>query len=82
MKDRYMIDAFVEHAASAVAALTATRSLVGAFLPMAGGAMYQKLGLGWGNSLLAFVALGLVPPVWLVYHHGARIRKMHPVELD
>ncbi|KAF8252543.1 MFS general substrate transporter [Wilcoxina mikolae CBS 423.85] len=78
----YMIDAFVEHAASAVAALTATRSLVGAFLPMAGGSMYKTLGLGWGNTLLGFVALGLVPPVWLVYKYGKGVRERHRIELD
>ncbi|KAI5858054.1 major facilitator superfamily domain-containing protein [Tricharina praecox] len=78
----YMIDAFVEHAASAVAALTATRSLVGAVLPLAGGPMYAKLGLGWGNSLLGFISLALVPAIWLIYKHGAQIRKNHPINLD
>lgn len=77
-----MIDAFVEHAASAVAALTATRSLVGAVLPLAGGPMYAKLGLGWGNSLLGFISLALVPAIWLIYKHGAQIRKNHPINLD
>jgi hypothetical protein len=77
-----MIDAFVEHAASAIAALTATRSLLGAVLPLAGGPMYEKLGLGWGNSLLGFISLALVPPVWLIYKHGASIRKNHPVDLN
>ncbi|KAA8900921.1 major facilitator superfamily domain-containing protein [Sphaerosporella brunnea] len=78
----YMIDAFTEHAASAIAALTATRSLVGAFLPLVGGPMYAKLGLGWGNSLLGFIAIALVPFVWLIYKYGARIRKNYPVKLD
>jgi hypothetical protein len=77
-----MIDAFSEHAASAIAALTATRSLVGAILPLAGTPMYNKLGLGWGNSLLGFISLALVPPVFLIYKYGAIIRKKYPVQLD
>ena len=51
----YLIDAFPSHASSAVAALTASRSLVGGVLPLAAPDMYEKLGLGWGNSLLGFV---------------------------
>lgn len=39
----YMIDAFSEHAASALAALTALRSVMGAFLPMAGPSMCMDL---------------------------------------
>ena len=77
-----MIDAFIDHAASAVAALTATRSLVGALLPLAGGPMYAALGLGWGNTLLGGISIALVPPIWLIYKYGAKIRRDHPVDLD
>lgn len=42
----YMIDSYDQYAASAIAALTVTRSLVGAFLPLAGPPMYSALGLG------------------------------------
>ena len=71
----YLVDAFTLYAASAIAAVTVLRSLVGAFLPMAGPALYQKLGLGWGNSLLGFIALGLIPVPWFFIKHGERIRK-------
>lgn len=73
----YLVDAFTAHAASAIAANTVLRSLFGAFLPLAGLQMYDKLGLGWGNSLLAFVTLALsaVPPLFWIY--GERIRT-HP----
>jgi hypothetical protein len=70
----YMVDAFTIYAASATAANTISRSLVGAVLPLAGPKMYEALGLGWGNSLLAFiaVALALVPVIFVKY--GERIR--------
>ena len=37
--------------------------------------MFDKLGLGWGNSLLAFVALGLgiVYPIFLWYYVSTNI---------
>jgi multidrug resistance protein len=71
----YLVDAFTIHAASAIAANTVLRSLVGAFLPLAGPSMYAKLGLGWGNSLLAFIALALSPISWIFFKYGERIRK-------
>jgi hypothetical protein len=57
----YMVDAFTLYAASATAALSATRSITGALLPLAGPTMYAKLGYGWGNSLLGFIALAMIP---------------------
>ena len=56
----YLIDAFEVYAASAAAANTLTRSLIAAFLPLAGPDMYSTLGQGWGNSLLAFIALAYI----------------------
>ena len=70
----YLIDAFTIHAASAIAANTVLRSLVGALLPLAGPKMYATLGLGWGNSLLGFIAVAMLPIPWLFYKYGERIR--------
>jgi multidrug resistance protein len=77
----YLIDAFPAHAASAVAALTASRSLFGAVLPLAAPAMYAKLGLGWGNSLLGFIAVALIPAPAFIYKYGGMIRKKYPIKL-
>ena len=71
----YMIDCFTIYAASAIAANTVLRSLMGAFLPLAGPDMYDALGLGWGNSLLAFIGLAMVPLTFLFYKYGEKIRK-------
>lgn len=70
----YLVDAFTIYAASAMAANTVLRSAVGAFLPLAGPSMYKKLGLGWGNSVLAFIALALWPVSLGFYVYGERIR--------
>ena len=71
----YLIDAFTIYAASAIAANTILRSLVGALLPLAGRKMYETLGLGWGNSLLAFIALAMCPIPWVFFKYGEWIRK-------
>jgi MFS family permease len=77
----YLIDAFEVYAASAAAANTVVRSLFGAFLPLAGPKMYSALRQGWGNSLLAFIALAFAPMGWVIFVYGERIRKAYPVRL-
>lgn len=77
----YMIDAFPEYAASAIAALTVTRSILAGVLPLAGPQMYRTLGYGWGNSLLGFVALAMIPVPAGIYKYGKVIRERWPVNL-
>ncbi|KAJ5638455.1 hypothetical protein N7528_000845 [Penicillium herquei] len=73
----YLVDSYLRYAASVTAANTALRSLVGALLPLAGPSMYDTLGLGWGNSLLAFIALAMCSVPFLFWKYGATIRT-HP----
>ncbi|EAW08927.1 MFS transporter [Aspergillus clavatus NRRL 1] len=73
----YLIDCYPMYAASATAANSILRSLGGALLPLAGGPMFDSLGLGWGNSLLGFIGLVIVPAGFWLYKYGAGIRT-HP----
>lgn len=78
----YLVDTFgPEAAASALAANTLLRSLFGTFLPLAGPKMYETLGLGWGNSLLGFLALSFLPVPLLFYKYGEWIREKWVVQL-
>ncbi|KAK4185309.1 fluconazole resistance protein 1 [Podospora australis] len=72
----YLIDCYPMYAASAVAANTVMRSLAGMLLPLAGPSMYENLGLGWGNSLLGFICVIMIPVPLLLHRYGARLRKM------
>jgi MFS family permease len=54
----YLIDAFELHAASASAANTVLRSLLGAFLPLAGPGLYAALGQGWGTRCWGLLLWG------------------------
>jgi len=69
------------YAASATAATTILRSIFGALLPLAGHPMYTKLGLGWGNSVLAFISVAMLPVPFLFYIYGERLRTRYPVRL-
>jgi MFS family permease len=71
----YLVDAYTVHAASATAAATVFRSLFGALLPLVGNSMYDALGVGWGTSVLGFIAIGFIPMPFLLYAYGARIRE-------
>ncbi|KAI9700577.1 MAG: hypothetical protein M1820_006731 [Bogoriella megaspora] len=73
----YLIDAFTLHAASAIAANTVLRSVLGACFPLFGLDMYAALGLGWGNSLLGFLSLAMCPIPFFLLKYGEKIRK-HP----
>jgi len=70
----YLIDAYTRYAASVTAANTVLRSLLCALLPLAGRKMYAALGLGWGNSLLGFIALAMIPFPFIFWKYGERIR--------
>jgi hypothetical protein len=37
--------------------------------------MYRALGLGWGNSVLGFIAVAFIPLPFLFYVYGEQIRK-------
>lgn len=77
----YLVDAFTVYAASALAANTVLRSIGGALLPLAGRSMYQALGFGWGNSLLAFLTIAFTPALFLIYRYGETIRLKYPLNL-
>ncbi|KAM0260083.1 hypothetical protein ACHAQJ_003008 [Trichoderma viride] len=76
----YVIDCFPRYAASGIAAITVTRSIAGALLPLAGPPMYKALGYGWGNSLLGFVTLALITMPIMFNRVGASLRKSSPLQ--
>ena len=75
----YLVDSF-QFAASAVAAAAMFRSLLGFAFPLFGKQMFDAMGIGGGNSLLAGVAivLGIPFPVFL-YYKGAELRARNPL---
>lgn len=71
---RYLVDAFTAYAASALAANTVVRSIAGAVLPIAGLKMFSVLGVGWGNSLLGFIGLAMLPVPFYLLKKGEWLR--------
>lgn len=54
-----MIDAYTTHAASALAATSVVRSIVGGTIPIAGLPLYSALGYGWVRGLPVLLPLRL-----------------------
>ncbi|KAF7544470.1 hypothetical protein G7Z17_g9927 [Cylindrodendrum hubeiense] len=71
----YLVDAYEMYAASALAANTIIRSIAGCVLPIFGLRMYDKLGLGWGNTMLGLIAVALIPIPFLIVRYGEKLRK-------
>ncbi|KAK3308171.1 major facilitator superfamily domain-containing protein [Chaetomium strumarium] len=72
----YLIDAFEEYAASVVGANAVLRGTAGALIPLCGLDLYYSFGWGWGNSLLAFIALVFAPVPWVVGRYGTKLRRL------
>ncbi|KAJ7666151.1 multidrug resistance protein 4 [Mycena polygramma] len=75
----YLVDTFT-YAASALAAATVFRSLLGFAFPLFGQQMFHVLGFGGGSSLLGGLAiiLGIPFPLY-IYYYGEAIRKRSPL---
>jgi hypothetical protein len=69
------------YAASAVAVLVFMRSIFGAFIPLIGPNVYEALGLGWGNTLLGFLAILVTPVPFAFLKWGGALRKRFVVDL-
>ncbi|KAJ5734607.1 hypothetical protein N7533_013010 [Penicillium manginii] len=71
----YLIDAYHQYAASAMAAASTCRSIFGAVLPLAASPMFHSLGINWGTSLLGFLSLLMTFIPFVFIRYGERIRR-------
>lgn len=75
----YLVDTYTLYAASAVGAGTVLRSLAGFAFPLFGPYMFDRLGYGWGNTVLALVSvvIGWPAPI-LLWKYGEKLRMKSP----
>ncbi|KAF7926997.1 uncharacterized protein EAE98_006381 [Botrytis deweyae] len=75
----YIIDSYPLFAASAIGATAVLRSLTGFGFPLFAPAMYNKLGYGWGNSVLGFAVLAVgYAGALILWFFGHRLREASP----
>ncbi|KAF4966071.1 hypothetical protein FSARC_6197 [Fusarium sarcochroum] len=70
----FLVDAYPQYAASALAANAFVRCSFAAAFPLFGNQMFNKLNYHWASSLLAFLTLAMMPFPYLFFRYGKRIR--------
>ncbi|CAG8939254.1 unnamed protein product [Penicillium salamii] len=71
----FLVDAYPEYAASALAANSFARSTFGGVFPLFGTQMYHRLGYHWATTLLALLTLVMAPFPFIFFKYGPRIRQ-------
>lgn len=74
----YVVDSYQTYSASALAGVILVRNIVGAGFPLFAAQMYSKLDYEWASSLLAFIAILLVPIPFIFFYRGEIIRLRSP----
>lgn len=74
----YVVDSYQTYSASALAGVILVRNVVGAGFPLFATQMYDKLDNEWASSLLAFIAILLVPIPFIFFYKGQIIRLRSP----
>ena len=70
----YLVDTYLQYAASAFSANTILRSCVGAAFPLFTVQMFRALGIAWACTLVGLCGLLLAPSPFLFYRYGPWIR--------
>ena len=71
----YLVYSYGIYAASAMAGNAVVRSLLGGTLPLAGPALYSRIGANWAGTLLGLLEVLILPIPFIFYRYGAKIRE-------
>lgn len=74
----YTEDAYKTFSASALAGIGLIRNLFGAAFPLFAHSLFTQLGYDWAGTLLAVLALVLVPIPFILSQHGRVLREKSP----
>lgn len=77
----YVVDSFTIYSVSATGAVGIIRSIITTVFPLVGDPLYDRLDYGWGNTLLAFIALSSLPMALIFCKYGERWRLKYPPKL-
>ncbi|USW50547.1 Putative major facilitator superfamily, MFS transporter superfamily [Septoria linicola] len=78
MTYQYTEDAYKQYSASALAGLGLIRNVAGGGFPLFGNQMFENLGYQWAASVLAFLALVMIPIPFVLSRYGERLRRRSP----
>ena len=70
----YLVDSYTVYAASALTVCICGRAVLGATFPLFARGIYERLGVHWGSSIPALLALLCTPFPFAFYRYGPDIR--------
>lgn len=76
----FIVDNYGRYAASAMAAIAIPRNIFGACFPLFAEKLFERLGYGWGSSLLAFLLVAINFSIAALYMFGKIIREKRPFD--
>lgn len=71
----YLSHAYPRYVGEVFASNDLVRSSFGAAFPLFANAMYSRLRVAWGSSLLGFLSVVFLPIPFVLYYYGERIRR-------
>ncbi|KAH8777479.1 hypothetical protein F5883DRAFT_409031, partial [Diaporthe sp. PMI_573] len=71
----YIIDSYLDHAASALASITMIRYFIAGSMVITARPMYDGIGVHWTLTLLGCIAALLAPAPLLFWAYGPKLRK-------
>jgi len=71
----YLGQSYPNHVAGVFAGNAFFRSAFGGALPLAAQRMVGTLGIGWASSVLGFIGLAMVPPLFVLQRYGKKWRQ-------
>lgn len=74
----YIEDSYMNFSASALAGVGLIRNLAGAGFPLFGTPMYKNEGYNWASSILAFLAILMIPIPFVLQKYGVKLRTRSP----
>ena len=74
----YTEDSYRVYSASALAGIGLVRNLAGAGFPLFARQLFVNVGYQWAGSLLAFLAMALMPIPFVLSRYGQRLRLKSP----
>lgn len=71
----YIVEAFLDHTASAGAATQLLRNVFAFAFPIWAPTLYSKLGYGWGDTVMAAIGVCFgIPGPFILWKYGEKLR--------
>lgn len=72
----FLPDAYPRYAASVLASNDFMRSIIAGSFPLFATAMFKRLGIDWGSTLLGLIAAAMIPIPFALHRYGPKLRSM------